>query len=150
MAQRSKPQLLIRENYLNVARATVGSKMFRTLFYKIGDKKIDVLRNGDLSCAFFVSAILKLFNVIDHVHTTVVATEKNLMVRGWKPIKRPLPGAVIVWGAKTFKSGETHKHIGFYLGAAKAVSNSSKKRSPKIHAWDYRSIEKILYKKNLP
>jgi hypothetical protein len=142
-----KPKLLITENYLLFAKASAGSKMFRTVYYEIGRKKIDVLRDGDLSCAVFVSAILKLFNLIDDVHTTVNHTVRSLKLRGWKPIKKPVPGAIIVWAPKTSKkSGETHRHIGFYLGNGKAVSNNSKKRSPAIHAWTFRPVEEILYK----
>jgi hypothetical protein len=92
-----------------------------------------------------VSAILKIFSLIGELHATVTGTVADLKRHGWKPIKKPREGAIIVWAAKKFKSGEPHRHIGFYLGDGKTVSNSSKNRSPKIHEWDYRPVEEILW-----
>lgn len=146
MAKASKPKLLLPENYLLVAKASVGSDMFRKLYFQIDGKKIEILRDGDLSCAFFVSGILKIFNLIGTFHTTVKETVKDLKRHGWKPVKIPQEGAIIVWAPKTFKkSGETHRHIGFYIGNRKAVSNNSKRHSPRIHAWNFRPVEEILW-----
>jgi len=142
-----KPQPLTQRNYLLFAVGTVGSKAFRKLYYNVGGKTIDVLYDGDLSCAYFVTSVLKIFDLIGAMHTTVKGSVADLKQHGWKRIAKPREGAVIVWAAKTFTNGETHRHIGFYLGKGKAVSNSSKNRSPKIHAWDYRPVEEILWRK---
>jgi len=144
-----KPKPMVLKNYLTVARASAGSQFFRKCYFQIDNRPVEVLRDGDLSCAFFVSAILKLFNLIKELHTTVVGTERDCELHGWREIKKPKPGAIIVWGPKKFKSGETHKHIGIFLGAGKAVSNNSKKRSPSIRAWDYRPVERILWNEKL-
>jgi hypothetical protein len=149
MKQRPKPKPLLVENYLLFAKASVGSAAFRKLYYLIDGKKIEILRDGDLSCAFFVSAILTIAGLMGVVHTTVKHTVRDLKRRGWKPIKSPVVGSVIVWAPKKFKSGETHRHIGFYLGGGKAVSNSSKKKSPQIHSWNFRPVEEILWNNNL-
>lgn len=140
-----KPVMAVRKNYLLLAKSSVGSKLFRKLYYDVRGKRIEVLRDGDLSCAFFVSGVLAIFGLIGSLHTTVTATIADLKRHGWRPITKPREGAIIVWAPKKFKSGETHRHVGFYLGGGKVVSNSSKKRSPKIHAWDYRPIETILW-----
>ncbi len=147
--KRKRAQIPILKNYLSIAKASVEAKTFRTLYVIKNDHAVDILRNGDLSCAFFVSSILKLFDLIGEIHTTVSATMNDLEARGWRRIKKPRKGAVIVWAPKKFKNGEVHRHIGIYIGGGKAVSNSSKKRSPQIHAWDFRSVEKILINKNL-
>jgi len=142
-----RPILDLRNDYLLFAERSAGTPAFRKLFYRIDGKTIDVLRDGDLSCAFFVSGVLAMFGLIDAIHTTVKATRENLKRRGWKPVAKPVRGAVIVWAPKKFRtSGETHRHIGFALGNGKAVSNSSKRRSPRVHAWDFRPVEEILYK----
>jgi hypothetical protein len=146
MAATRKPKPIIQKNYLLFARMSAGSPAFRKLFYRIQEKEIEILRDGDLSCAFFVSAVLKIFDLIDALHTTVRATVQNLKRRGWKRIPKPRIGAIIIWAPKRFKSDETHRHIGFYLGGGKAVSNSSKRRVPRIHAWNFRTVEEILWK----
>ncbi|HUZ93034.1 MAG TPA: NlpC/P60 family protein [Candidatus Paceibacterota bacterium] len=145
----AKPKFILLKNCLAVARGSAGSNAFRKLYYKIGGREIDVLRDGDLSCAVFVSFILKIFSLIPEIHTTVKATEADLGRAGWREIKQPRPGAIVFYGPKTFKSGETHRHIGIYLGSGRAISNSSKNRSPKIHKWNYRPVEKILFHKRL-
>lgn len=149
MMNTEKPELLIFENYIATIKASLGTKIFRNLYFRINNKKVDVLRDGDLSCAFFVSTVLKLFGLIGEIHTTVIGTVQDLKILGWKRIEKPRLGAIIVYGPKKFKSGETHKHIGFYIGGNKAISNSSKNQSPRIHRWNYRHIEEILWK-NIP
>ena len=143
MMTAQKPKPLIRENYLLVAQASVGAQLFRKLYYNIGGKKIEVLRDGNLSCAFFVSAVIKIFGLIGVLHTTVTATITDLKRHGWKPIKKPREGAIIIWGLKKSKSGEIHRHIEFYLGNGNAVSTIDS--SPKIHKWGYRPVEEILW-----
>lgn len=133
--------------------------MFRRAFYKIGGKKMDVLQDGNLSCAVYVSSILKLFDLIPETHTTVKWTVEDMKKAGWKKIATPKTGAVIVWGPKTFKkSGEAHKHIGFYMGNQRAISNDWKKQSPAQHHWTYgttrdgspkRVVEAIYWHKKL-
>ncbi len=145
MMRTKKPDPLLLDNYLLVAQSSVGTRMFRKLHYRIGGQRVEVLRDGDLSCAFFVSAALKIFGLIGELHTTVAATVTDLRGRGWKLIPRPRKGAIIVWAPKKFRSGETHRHIGIYPGGGRAVSNSSKRRSPRIHAWNYRPVEGILW-----
>ncbi len=142
----AKPKFLLLKNLLTVARASAGSNAFRKLHYSIDGHEIEALRDGDLSCAVFVSFILKIFSLIPEIHTTVRATVADLERSGWKAVKMPRRGAVIVYKEKFFsKSGETHKHIGIFLGEGYAISNISKKRSPGIHEWNYRPIEKILF-----
>jgi hypothetical protein len=57
---------------------SVGSKLFRNSFFLIDGKKQDVLRNGDLSCAIYVSSILRLMDLIPEIHTTVKGTVKAM------------------------------------------------------------------------
>lgn len=133
------------ENYIAAARNSVGSKLFRNLYCLVNGHKSDVLRDGDLSCAFFVSSLLTLFGFTEKIHTTVMGTVKELEQQEWKRITKPRVGAIIVWSAQKFSDGEAHRHIGIFLGNGKAISNSYKKRSPQIHAWNYRPIEMMLW-----
>lgn len=130
---------LIKDTYLAVIKNSVGSKSFRNFYILSGRKKIDVVKNGNLSCAWFVSVILSLFGIIDRPHLTVERVEYELKKFGWRKVSRPKAGAIIIW--KQAGSGKEilHRHIGFYVGGNRAVSNDSKKGYPVIHDWKFRN-----------
>lgn len=138
---------------------SVGTRMFRNAYFISNNKKIDVLKNGDLSCAVFVSSVLKLFGLISAPHATVKGTIKDLEKNGWKKISKLKIGAVLHWdccpstdstGSSQASSGraalenEGHEHLGFYIGNDKAISNSSKKGMPIVHHYTYNDKRKII------
>ena len=127
-----------------MAKASVGSPLFRNLYCTVNGEKQDILRDGDLSCAFFVSSILLPFRLPKNIHATVNGTVQALKESGWTTINEPKPGAIIVWSPQAV-NGESHAHIGFYVGEGLAVSNDYRTRSPQITAWGYRPIEEILW-----
>lgn len=140
------------DTYIAVVRNSVGSKLFRNFYANVNGRKTDVMRNGELSCAFHVSSILALFGLIKRIHGTVDSTVKNLKRFGWKPIARPKIGSVLVWEEKDFGKGDVHKHLGFFIGAKRAISNSRKVRSPIEHSWNFdgkRRITMILWNPNI-
>ncbi|OGY57547.1 MAG: hypothetical protein A3D47_01130 [Candidatus Colwellbacteria bacterium RIFCSPHIGHO2_02_FULL_43_15] len=147
------PMLL--DTYLSVLRGSINSKAFKHLYAEVSGKRVDILENGKLSCAFFASSILSSFGLIKSIHATVNGTEKDLYASGWKKIKHPKAGSVLVWEIKSKK--EPHRHVGFYVGDKKAVSNGSDVRVPVIHDWTYgrnknkprRKVEAILWHKKL-
>jgi hypothetical protein len=145
----TKLKISLLKSYLVFAKASVNSKMFQKLYFRKDGKDIDILKDGDLSCAFFASSVLKIFNLIKNTHTTVNGTVKDLEACGWKTVKKPIEGSIIVWNGKTSKDGTIHKHIGIYIGQNKAISNSSEKKSPQIKNFNYRQIEKILWNKKI-
>ena len=150
MSKKIKP--LISDTYLAVIKNSIGSKMFRNSYVKIDGKKIDILKNGDVSCAFYVSSILMMFKLVGNVHATVDGTVKDLEKSSWKKINKPKIGYVLVWEETDFGKNDLHKHIGFYIGNNKAISNSTKKRFPAEHDWKFdgkRKIELMLWNKNL-
>ena len=143
--------------YLAMIRASVGSTIFRHLYGKVGSKKTDLLRDGDLSCAFFVSSILVLRGLISSVHSTVGGTVRDLEQSGWKEIKKLKEGSVVLWEETKGQSGEMHSHLGFFIGDDKVISNVPKKKSPQIHHITYglvkgepkRKIDKIFWHPSL-
>ena len=146
------------DTYIAVIKNSVGSKMFRNFYAKVDGKKTDIMKNGDLSCAWFVSSLLYLFKLIKDAHATVNGTIKDLQQSGWKKIKKPKIGSVIVWEKIDFGNKDLHKHIGFYIGNNKAISTSnSKKGQPIIHHWTYgikrnkpvRKVKAIFWHKKL-
>ncbi len=150
------------DTYMAVIKNSVDSKMFRNSYAKINGEKTDILRNGKVSCAFFVSSILALFPLFKLIkyppHGTVSGTIKDLGKSGWKKIKKPKIGSILVWEKIDLGNKDFHKHTGFYIGNNKAIStSSSKKGRPIIHHWTYgikrnkpvRKVEAIFFNKKL-
>jgi len=133
---------LIFDTYIGVIRNSVKSRMFRNLYAEVGVKKTDVTENGRLSCAFFVSSLLVIFGLIKSAHATVSGTVRDLEKSGWMKISKPKAGSVLVWKAKKNKKGDIHKHIGFYIGKDKAISNNSRFGYPSVHHWTFGKVNK--------
>ena len=135
-------EFLIYKNYLSTIKASENSKMFRHIYVLENNKEKDILKNGELSCAYYVSCILKIFNLINpniSPHATVKSTIKNMLDNNWRITKDLKPGNILIWEEKL-----KHQHIGFYLGKDKAISNSSEKRLPIIHDYKYNNKRKII------
>ncbi len=135
---------LLKQTYLAVIKNSVGTKMFRNFYIKgKGVKSIDVMRGGEVSCAFYVSTILNIFKLIKAVHGRVDITVNDLILSGWKKTKDLKVGSVIIWHKFDFGDGDPREHIGFYIGHHQAVSNDYKKRCPVIHDLTYHGQRKI-------
>lgn len=157
-----KPIFLLKDTYLAMIKNSVEARIFRHAYFKVRPssakasegkiKKVEVLRDGDLSCAFFVSIILVIFKLIKEIHTTVDGVIKDMQKFGWRKIKKPKIGSILIWQSKVGESGEPHRHIGFYIGNKEAVSNSDKAKSPQIHNWQFdgkRKVESIYWHEKL-
>lgn len=143
MSETSSIKPLLFDTYLAVVKNSIRSHLFHNYFANVNGKKIDVLQDGTLSCAFFVSSILSMFNLIEKFHATVESTQQDLKKSRWVKIEKPKPGAVIVWEAVDFGEGQMHKHIGFYIGKNKAISNSDKEKHPVEHDWLFEGKRKV-------
>lgn len=138
------------DTYIVVINNSIGTHMFRNRFADVDGIKTDVMHDGWLSCAFFVSTVLSMFKYIDSVHSTVAATVMDLQKNGWEMIFEPVIGSVIVWGTST--KYNNHRHIGFYVGNDEAVSNDSDKKYPIKYHWTFkgkRKVEMILWKPDI-
>ena len=131
----SKPKFDLKNTYLAIINNSLGAKIFQTVFVKRNKTKTDVCDGGRLSCAVFVSYVLKLVDLIDTAHATVTSTIVDMEKTGWYKINREKVGSVLVWEEGDTSNG--HQHIGFYIGNKKAISNSSKYGVPKMHHWTY-------------
>ncbi len=150
MMKKLKVKPLLKETYLQMIKNSLGSKSFRNVYAIVNNKKTDITKNGDSSCALFVSSILVIFKLIKEMHVTVNGTIKDMRENGWQEIKKPKEGCILVWKEK--ETGEKHKHIGFYIGDNKAISNSSKRGYPTKHNWakyDNRAVEFIFWNPKL-
>jgi len=143
---------LLRDTYLAMIKNACGSVIWRNYYALVNGKREDMLHNGATSCTFFVSSILKIFNLIKELHLTVKGMEKDLKESEWQIIKvsSKMPvGSVVIWEKKSpvdkilRKRGE-HYHIGFYIGDEKAVSLWAYHNFPVIHHWTYNGTRKII------
>jgi len=130
-----KATRLYHKTYLQLIRNSVGSQMFRNFYLQMPDgKEIDVMGDGNTSCAFFVTSVLVLFGKLARIHGTVQVTVNDLKEKAWQEVAAAdmQPGDVIVWEAQELDK-EWHAHIGFYIGNGRAVSTSAQKREVAEH-----------------
>lgn len=118
------------KNFLATVEGAVGSYMFRHLYVRNTDsgEELDVLQEGKLSCAYVVSSLLALHNLIDRPHATVATTLNKMAEYGWKETDRPQSGCVAYW-----PEYEGNAHIGIAIDSKIYVSNSSDERTPITH-----------------
>ncbi|MDD3284244.1 MAG: peptidoglycan amidohydrolase family protein [Patescibacteria group bacterium] len=134
------------KDYIDDIKNSIESKKYRNYFITRDNDKIDVLKDGRLSCAFFLSSVLFKFRMIKNIHATVRNTIKDMDDFGWKKIDLEdiRRGDVIVWEKKRQDDEKSRFHIGFYIGNKKAISNSWYKKSPWKHSYNYNGKRKIL------
>ena len=138
---------------------TSPTYLFKNLYMVTDEGQIrDILEDGGLSCAVFVSWILLPLNLIKSAHATVAATIKDLKESDWQETVELKPGSVILWEKKVGdEDGKMHDHLGFFIGQDEAISNNSRgtgggERIPHKHHCTYndtRKIEKIFWHADL-
>ncbi len=150
-------KIILNKSYIKAIRNSVGSNLFRNLYAHVNGKRKDILEDGVRSCAIHTSSLLYLFKLMRDAHATVKGTIADLEKSGWIEIKRPREGAILVWEAQKFGGRYAHKHMGFYIGKNKAISNHFKKRHPILHHWTFgtkngrpvRKVEQTFWNKKL-
>lgn len=120
------------KNLLTAIEASIGSQLFRHLYVRDeAGAELDVLEEGELSCAYFVSSLLALAGRMDRPHATVASTVRYFeQSPSWQKTEAPTPGDIICWDAGT----HGHPHVGFWIGDGEAVSNSFHLRVPVHHS----------------
>ena len=118
--------------------------MFRTVIATVDGETTDILRDGALSCGFFVSSILYINKLIRDMHTGVAGLERDMAASGWVQIPELREGAVIIWEPKEGSGGVLHLHTGFYVGNNRAISNGSNtSHIPEEHHVTYEGTREI-------
>ena len=130
--------------YLAMLAGSPGTRMFRQMFADVDGEERDILHDGELSCAFFVSSVLYHFNLIKHLHATVGGTLKDMKENGWRAgsVEKAPKGAILVWEPAE-ERGELHYHAGFLMGDDQALSNSTAERVPAMHHLTFDGKRKI-------
>lgn len=138
--------LALFETYLAMIHGSIGSHQYRKLYVCRAAGLDEVIGNGDLACAYYVSSILTLCELSrGGVHTTVTETIRDLEDSGWQKIDSwkttpfPFRGSIVVWAEKMSDTDrKMHRHIGFCISLAEAVSNQAAEKSPQKHDLTFR------------
>jgi len=128
------------KNLVIVAENSCGSNFFRN-YYVQGR---DILADGDLSCAWYVSTVLVAVRLIDGVSFKVNGLLHRLDESDqWKKYLLQEcsleSGDIIVWDPIEFRTN-WHYHVGFYLDDDIAVSNRSISGQPGKHSIRYTGL----------
>ncbi|KXK08103.1 MAG: hypothetical protein UZ21_OP11001000702 [Microgenomates bacterium OLB22] len=127
-------KLLVNRNVLGQCEGAIGSTQYRHLWFEDHGVQKDIVEDGELCCAYFMSSVLHNHDLLRSVHATVKGTIADMMTSGWTMIDLPQIGAILHW-----EEFEGHEHIGIFVGDDKAISHSDKTRSPQKHDWLLRS-----------
>lgn len=141
--ENTKVEPILLDTYLAAIKNSIGCDIFRNLYARVNGEKKDITENGNLSCAFYVSSILFLFKLTKEIHATVDGMMRDLRESGWVEINEPKAGCVLVWAKMDVSNNDYHKHIGFYIGDNKAVSNDSVSGKIAEHNWQFNSKRKM-------
>ncbi|OYV27594.1 MAG: hypothetical protein B7W98_01475 [Parcubacteria group bacterium 20-58-5] len=126
--KRAKPKLRIDlfRSYVTTIENSLGSTLFRNLYFFKDGKSIDILNIGprNHSCASYVSSIVYLFGLIKERHATVSGIIADIERSGWRASQKPRKGAIILWDyAKKSKAVLIPTlHVGFYMDTKTALS----------------------------
>lgn len=147
----SKPIPLTQDNLLRFVQKSVGSDLWARMDAIYEGKRQDILKNGQLSCAYYASSVLVIHKLIARVHATVMSTLVDLKTSGWVEIASDsaTPGDVLVWGPEP-ERGNEHWHIGFFVGNEAAVSTSSTEGVVARHHWTYTGQRPIVSAWQMP
>jgi hypothetical protein len=148
MTDEQKPRRLYFKTYLKMIHNSIGTGMFRNWYVQTPERgEFDAMKDGEDSCAFYVSSLLKIYDKVAGIHGTVDGTVKDLESSGWQVVGEAKEGDVLVWEAQQF-GGKQQRHIGFYVGNGKAVSASYTKKVVVEHEQTFgdqnRKVEQIF------
>ena len=142
--QTDKPERLYFKSFIQLLHNSIGTNLFRNFYVKTVERgEFDAFDDGDNSCAFYVSAVLTIFNKLNGIHGTIASTINDLQESGWDKVNEPKEGDVIVWEAQQFDDG-LKEHIGFSIGNGKAISISRVNKTPLEHSDTFGGKRKII------
>ncbi len=141
-------EILQKETYLKAVENSIGSTQYRSLMvrYKDSGEVKDILEDGNLSCAYFVSSLLCLFGMIDRQRATVKSMLRFVTEdSAWSQVAfdDAAPGDVVFYTEREFADGSLHAHVGFVLSEHEAVSTSDTKRCVIKHSLTYHPMASL-------
>lgn len=136
-------RLVPKATYLSVIRNSVGTNMFRHNYAEVDGEEKDLLRDGELSCAFFVSFVLRAFGLSKELHLRTAGTIQDLEASGWRKTETPHEGDVVIWEEKQQKSG-VYLHSGFYIDEQTAISHWDAHCTPVAHSLTFDGTRQVI------
>ena len=141
-------EILWKETYLKAIENSVGSTQYRSFFvrYKDSGEVKDILEDGNLSCACFVTSVLFLCHMIDEPRATVKSLKKFVNESGdWTEVALAdaALGDLVFYKERMYEDGEKHAHAGFVSTNGDAISTSYQARAVVRHKLDYHPIDSI-------
>ena len=119
-------------NYYKTYIQTIKNAIWTTMFQEFYIDEKDILNKWAVGCAYFVSNVLKQFNLTSVWRANVEKIVSDLETKGRTHLDPTMPPQDIPVGSIIIREahhGETydkmHKHIGFYIWDEQAVSNNS-------------------------
>jgi len=129
-----KSEILRKETFLKMVENSIGCKLFNSLIMKKEGQAVDILDDGDVSCATFTSSILFLNHFLPEQKSTVPGLKKVLSEEVKSEAGRfteipmvdfiPEKGDIVFWEEIIGEDGVGHRHVGFVLNENEAVSTS--------------------------
>jgi hypothetical protein len=122
------------------------SQNIRSLIGSTNFRGADV-GGGNLACAKVVSTALKAAGALNTIHVNCDSVVSDLTNHGWKRVQVPpyQDGDVVTWTT----SRGPGRHIGIIVKEGNtfmAISNSSSRRTPRMHSINYQPITQVLRK----
>jgi hypothetical protein len=131
------------ETYLEFIKGSIGTKAYQHWYgHRQADpsKTLDLTAGGtlQLSCSYFVSAVLTTFGLIEKIHATTAGTIRDMQSSGWHELTNPQVGAVLIWEKYVLPDGAAFPHCGFYVAEGKAISHvGGDIKMPYEHDWKH-------------
>lgn len=144
----SNIEILRKETCLKIIENSIDSKLFNSVLarYKDGGAVVDILNDGEFSCAFFVSGVLTLMQAMDRPHATVAKLKALFEADAdWHKVAFAdrEPGDVIFYEKMKFDDGTENAHVGFVLTHDEAVSTDYVHKVIARHPVAKRPVETI-------
>ena len=153
MPREINPRLAV---LIRTIETSIALGCFRNYYTSVdGKPPVDVLEDGRLSCAVYVSHVLSGNMLVPGPRARITKALEDMRACGWKtiPKRRLRPGAVLVWEKKY-----GNRHIGFAVrhseepNKLEAVSNCPVCRVPLRHPFQFeyhgrgrRVIEQVFW-----
>ena len=141
-------EILRKETYLKAIENSPGTKLFNSLLIRFKDsgKTVDILDDGELSCAFFVSSVLFLMQAVVKSCSTVQSLKKLIDASpDWFSIvpEKAESGDVVFYKKSLIEDGTESAHVGFVFGESDAISTDYITKSVIRHSIGKREIDCI-------
>lgn len=141
-------EILRKETYLKAIENSVGTRLFNSAFvrYKDTGEVKDIFNDGEYSCAYFVSSLLFLGEMLEKPSATVKNLRENINTdKNWQKINldSTQAGDVVFYKKTKFDDGTENAHVGFVLNYNEAVSTDYKSKAVARHPLAIRPVVSV-------